>query len=469
MVVGDAADGAWSVLVTFLVVSYWRGGWLLQDFYGCSQPLAFCSADAAEHEASGLASELWGLGIALAAILSRHQLARCCRRAPARVGSFLAVAHTAALGTASISAWRGCWYLSDAWLLLPGQLSPREYSFWASHVAGSLALARVGALASAMAAPAVFLSDAAGAAVEPAGDAGAGAGGAGGAGATGVCWPWSLLGPAVLLDFACEPPLLLATRRSRTAAAAGPAAVSGSSGRGRGADGSAPAAAPRSACNGTGAPPLPPPPPPLCLDLLLSAGVVAHAVVSFWRGLWSLIDHYEWAFSERPADLRRTAWLSTALGLAVFALEMLRGQQQQRGCWLLPASGGGGRLAQLARLYVLAFGSVNTWRGFWYLWDAYHEVSLLSAWVSHALGFLGLAAIGASRSVLASPVVIALDCDVLPSAPTMGLARAAAAAAAAAAPARESSEEGRIVAQASTPTACSMELSTTAASSQLQL
>ena len=86
MVNGDAADGAWSVLVTFLVVSYWRGGWLLQDFYGCSQPLAFCSADAAEHEASGLASELWGLGLALAAILSRHQLARCCRRAPARAG-----------------------------------------------------------------------------------------------------------------------------------------------------------------------------------------------------------------------------------------------------------------------------------------------------------------------------------------------------------------------------------------------
>ena len=66
-----------NTVISTLVVSYWRGLWLVQDFYGCTKPLAFCSASAVEHARSGAQSELVGVALALVAICTRHMLAAC--------------------------------------------------------------------------------------------------------------------------------------------------------------------------------------------------------------------------------------------------------------------------------------------------------------------------------------------------------------------------------------------------------
>ena len=462
VVIGGGVDIGESLVVTVLVASYWRGGWYVQDFHGCAAPLAFCSADAAEHKASGAASEVLGLALTLGALALRHRLASCVAcvgtksSRGATIGSYVALLHTLTLGWASISLWRGCWYLLDAWVLPSDAVA----SAWASHVGGTLVLVLLGALASSMAAPAAFLVDG-GAAAAPAGS------GPVGQDASAVR-RW--LRSAVLLDFARMPPLLLATRRvaaggtapmlaaspapgadsgctaegsvhsNAPIAAAGTPAIptamlaaalsagtdaasgngsSGSSGggsgngRGRGGDGS----------GGCGSSVL-----LAAGDILLSVGLVAHAVVSYWRGLWLLFDHYEWRFSADPVDLCRTAWVSTSIGVGVCALEVLRTRRD----WWLAAGGKGHKALLLLRTYVLAFGSVNTWRGVWYLWDAYDGVTLASAWVSHWVGLSGLLVLGASRSVLAAPTVLVLDDTTtamsVPTAPTVGLARAAAAA-----------------------------------------
>ena len=112
--------------ISVLVVSYWRGLWLLQDFYGCVEPLAFCSASAAEHERSGAQSEAAGVVLALTAICTRHMLATCgSRDTPG--ARMMAVSQTLLLGASAVSLWRGCWYLTDAALL------PTSAPAWQSH------------------------------------------------------------------------------------------------------------------------------------------------------------------------------------------------------------------------------------------------------------------------------------------------------------------------------------------------
>ena len=201
------------------------------------------------------------------------------------------------------------------------------------------------------------------------------------------------------------------------------------------------------------------------IDVLLSIGIVAHAVVWCWRGAWLILDEYEWKFSDKPADLCRTAWMSTLVGLLMSMVSILTAtlattSDANSGMFMSSATGAntgaatitgarasmgpGADVVHNARLqslktvampwgaaieassaqravaiipsriqpflrYILGWCAINTWRGVWYLWDYYDGVTLTSAWTSHLVGVTGLFAIGALRSVLAPPAALFVD------------------------------------------------------------
>ena len=163
-------------------------------------------------------------------------------------------------------------------------------------------------------------------------------------------------------------------------------------------------------------------------------------VVSYWRGLWTLVDIYScgqndkatlvngevfcFSYDIRNSDRRDSAILSLGIG---YFLTILGKFLYSKG-WLFhlkndeatisPTSSTAAitatsihvfrALRRILILKIFATGGIFTWRGLWYLSDflIYSENIILSSWLTVSLGCLGSLLLCCSSSLCAAPAVV---------------------------------------------------------------
>ena len=157
------------------------------------------------------------------------------------------------------------------------------------------------------------------------------------------------------------------------------------------------------------------------LPAVLSQLAVGTMVVFYWRGTWVLADVYLY-----PNDLETSAWASVAIGyggmLVLAARQLCCGSSAARTAVtpaadadLAPAIGStaaaGSAPLRMLHGYLVAFLVVNCWRGVWFLLDLHVLVDdkEASAWLTHAIGAVLLAAAGHFQSVIAPPAIKITD------------------------------------------------------------
>mmetsp|Transcript_25615 Transcript_25615/g.55459 ORF Transcript_25615/g.55459 Transcript_25615/m.55459 type:complete len:560 (+) Transcript_25615:199-1878(+) len=178
-------DWSYTIAIGFFVASYWRGTWTLLDIWLCGQPddatLAedgntFCFMVEALADTSAYYGQLrlqsartcYGIGIALlfvgvvlvwsGAWLPRLTATPDGTAVPGKVTPSLAIVRFVilyVLGASAVCIWRGIWYWADDWILVTQPLA----SFWTTSLVGSTVAFLLGAGASLLAPPAIFLLD----------------------------------------------------------------------------------------------------------------------------------------------------------------------------------------------------------------------------------------------------------------------------------------------------------------------
>uniref|UniRef100_U5ESC6 Putative fuseless n=1 Tax=Corethrella appendiculata TaxID=1370023 RepID=U5ESC6_9DIPT len=137
------------------------------------------------------------------------------------------------------------------------------------------------------------------------------------------------------------------------------------------------------------------------LDCIFSVLVIGSLVVFVWRGLWVLLDLL--LFPEEPS---LSAFGSLFIGYGIvgvtFSLQPLMRYACDRleGFW---------RVAVADIFLFLSFvGTVNVWRGVWWLLDIYFipENKVLSDWITHGVSLAFLILLNCSNSVLVRGVYI---------------------------------------------------------------
>lgn len=140
------------------------------------------------------------------------------------------------------------------------------------------------------------------------------------------------------------------------------------------------------------------------LDVFISCGVVAPAVVGYWRGVWMLSELYVFPDNELLSALVST--LVGSLGHLFFALA--------QNVFIRVFHPDKNRILYFvfSRCYTTCFGivCVNGWRGPWSLLDYYcseNDVRLVAAIMLG--GVLALASMRTLRNVSAPPFAMSMD------------------------------------------------------------
>jgi len=117
------------------------------------------------------------------------------------------------------------------------------------------------------------------------------------------------------------------------------------------------------------------------LDNLLSALVIGPLVVFYWRGTWELLDVYLF-----PDNKEASGWTCTSVGnVGLLCIVYL---QNPLARWLRVDNPLHWLLGFHLYTYVLGALNVCHWRGLWVLLDHYTGVSLISSWITFAIGIL---------------------------------------------------------------------------------
>ena len=137
-------------------------------------------------------------------------------------------------------------------------------------------------------------------------------------------------------------------------------------------------------------------------DSLVSFGLLAPLVATFWRGSWVILDNV------LPEDAILSGLLSISLGcIIVGVVHAAR----------LPVPGNSRHpsnaemLRERAYSYVLAWSGILCWHGVWELWEELTGEGMTSGIICHAAALVALLSMRSLRSTLAPPACVALDDD----------------------------------------------------------
>ena len=185
-VVLNTKDWSATLLIGFLVASWWRGTWVLFDIYLCDQPDSagittgdsFCFVGILEdfyigqHRDTGWHSLVIGfaatfIGVAMMWIgMWRPQVVDVKDKVTlSNTSVVLRLVIVYVLGLAAVNVWRGVWYLTDYYLWPDEKLATNQWgewplgSFWFSSVMGSTVCFLLAAGPSILAPPGIFLID----------------------------------------------------------------------------------------------------------------------------------------------------------------------------------------------------------------------------------------------------------------------------------------------------------------------
>ena len=139
------------------------------------------------------------------------------------------------------------------------------------------------------------------------------------------------------------------------------------------------------------------------IDTLLAALVVAPAVVTYWRGTWTIMDYYVF-YDNHTYSSWVSFWIGT-IGHMFFVLM----QRPLTRC-LNPDVH---RLAYYvaSRIYTSVYGfvCVNAWRGPWKLLDRYTGHEIWSVLATMGVSVIALGAMRTLRNISAPPFSIITD------------------------------------------------------------
>ena len=142
------------------------------------------------------------------------------------------------------------------------------------------------------------------------------------------------------------------------------------------------------------------------VDGFVTYGVLVCLQLWFWRGVWTLQDHYLWGYTASRDDLH----LSLGLGMVIFGSCVTTSQAIH--VVLLTRNTAAARNTGITLLgsriqnVLLGVASVSFWRVVWYVWeDFFGRATLSSAWVAHLIGVAGSIALGCFASVIFAPSV----------------------------------------------------------------
>ncbi len=151
------------------------------------------------------------------------------------------------------------------------------------------------------------------------------------------------------------------------------------------------------------------------VDMTMTFIALPIFVVWFWRGSWGLFDVFLWNYTT-PTVLHYSIMYGTII--AVFGLYVFGAKSDYIMSYCsFSAESSSSILSSVSSFVIqrvlsllLAISTVSFWRVIWYTWDEFLGGSTLwSGWVSHLLGVLGLACMGCMSCILASPTVVAVD------------------------------------------------------------
>lgn len=350
-------DWAATFLIGFLVVSYWRGSWVLLDLYSCQQPEdatlirgdTFCFGieySNATRIKSGWATYAVGNALLLVGVtlmwsglwIPKYISPEAASPSSpevvvSRVKTLQRIATVYILGAATVNLWRGIWYLTDYLILVNDPLA----SWWTTTVCGIAGAFLLFSGPSLLAPPAIFNMD----------------------------------GPGL------NPPPMAVTILSSYYSISLPVSEK----------------PPKS---GTLV---------ILADLVLSFGVLPIFVVWFWRGCWLLLDNYLWGLTSEVQDVHNSLGYGFALAISLLFL----GSDDI--VHLVPSESKLlNEFAGRIRTLILAVGTVSFWRVVWLVWDEFiGGTSYWSAWVSHVIGWLGLLVLGCMSCITAPPSTMGVD------------------------------------------------------------
>ena len=364
VVIDFILDWVSTFLIGFLVVSYWRGTWLLIDIYLCDQPnhsstidgSSFCFiSDVTSALRTRSACRSYGIGLILLCIgLSLswtgqwfHTFDGIGRLPMKKALSRFFILY--ALGASTVFIWRGIWYATDAYI-------------WTSSINNSMILTTVIGFgvclmmncgASVLAPPAIFLLDGPSYASPPIAKT-----------VLETYYGLKLPKNEFIPSFHWSIKMI---------------------------------------------------------NLVLTYIVLPVFVVWFWRGCWGLLDILLWGFTiSDTANFNQSLGYGSIIAIACLFL----GSNDV--FYLFPKITNKLLALIISRLrtLILAIGTVSFWRVVWYVWDDFLGKSTQwSGWISHCVGILGLLMMGCMSSIIAPPSTIGVDCLVHPDATEEALFR----------------------------------------------
>ncbi|CAB9498324.1 2oxoglutarate dehydrogenase [Seminavis robusta] len=357
-------DWCFTILIGILVVSYWRGGWVIFDIVSCDQPgtagmlngesFCFLGLGTVEDYRHNTAVEALIAGYTL--LISGLLLLSCGGWRPAKTflqgtttnlrlkRSLIRVVILLLLGGGTICLWRSIWYLLDYYVYPDDPY----FSFQLTTALGAILCNCLCASASMLAPPAIFLMDGPSHLPPP-------------VGVTIITSFRSIAFPAqVAKEKTAKDPIWLVT-----------------------------------------------------VDCFISYVLLPIGVVGFWRGLWGLLDTWLWGFTASQADVNWSILWSFLWGLAclfVGSEDMVRHFSPEKvlnsEVAVRVANMVFGRTVNM----ILAFGAVNYWRAVWLFWDEFlGNTHLWSAILSHLLGISGLLCLGCLSCITAPPSTLGVD------------------------------------------------------------
>lgn len=339
-------DWSCTVLIGTLVVSFWRGTWLLLDVYLCQQSIhasllngeTFCvlQSDSRKFQSAwisylaGTVLLYLGLVVHSRGIWYFSTVQRLTWKKSIQRMCLVYV-----FGIGSVFIWRGIWYASDEFFW-PNSLS---VSYAVTMLLGFCGCFGIGCGASLLAPPSLFFMDGPG-----------------------------HLPPPIGLTISEAYYTVTLPKDSR----------------------------------------MPPQILPLrLLDVLMSFVVLPIFVVWFWRGCWGLLDCFLWGFTQQRDDLNMSLlWGTILASCGLFmgsndALYLLPKMNHNIGL---------SRVVGRLKTITLAISTVSFWRVVWYVWDEYLGKSRVwSGWLSHIVGVVGLSTLGCLSCISASPTTVGVD------------------------------------------------------------
>ncbi|XP_064622058.1 uncharacterized protein LOC135484475 isoform X2 [Lineus longissimus] len=137
------------------------------------------------------------------------------------------------------------------------------------------------------------------------------------------------------------------------------------------------------------------------LDSLFTVVLVGSLVVFVWRGGWTLFDSLVFPGDATKPQSALVSYITGFIISLIYAIIQFPAEKLSE-CLSTPKRKYGKIIFEQFYWLIGFFGPLNIWRGYWYFMDLYllPEQPIVSCWITHVVGYIGLTLLVNSTSVL---------------------------------------------------------------------